>query len=186
MTRLLCLTLGAVITMAIAMNDAHADEPKSAFDFEMKSLGGESVDLEKYKGKVVLVANTASRCGATPQYADLQALYEKYKDDGLVILGFPCNQFGGQEPGTSEQISSFCQVNYGVTFPMFSKVDVNGADEAPLFSYLKSTAEDSGDVSWNFEKFLVGKDGKVLERFRTGTNPSDANVVASIESALGK
>lgn len=180
--RYLTLAFGVLF----AMTQANAAEPTSALDFKMTSLDGREVDLESYKGKVVLVVNVASRCGATPQYAQLQSLYEKHKDDGLVILGFPCNQFGAQEPGSSEQIASFCEANYGVTFPMFSKIDVNGADASPLYSYLKSNAPKQGDIRWNFEKFLVGKDGKVVERFGTGTEPLDANVVAAIEAALKK
>lgn len=182
MLRMTALFLGVLLTMDTGL----AAEPESAFGFEMTSLSGEPVNLSDYKGKVLLIANTASQCGATPQYADLQSLYEKYKDDGLVVLGFPCNQFGGQEPGSAGEIASFCERNYGVSFPMFSKIDVNGADAAPLFDYLKTSAPDTGDVRWNFEKFLVSKEGKVVSRFRTGTNPNDANVVAAIEEALGK
>lgn len=182
MTRLLVLTFGALLTMS----QASAAEPASALDFEMNSLAGEKINLETYKGNVVLFVNTASRCGATPQYAQLQSLYEKHKDDGLVILGFPCNQFGSQEPGTSEQIAKFCEKNYSVTFPMFDKIAVNGVDESPLYKYLKANAPKSGDIRWNFEKFLVGKDGKVVERFPTSTEPLDVNVVKAIEAQLKK
>lgn len=187
MTRLTYLALGALFAMTqYPATDASAADPASALDFEMKSLAGEKVDLDSYKGKVVMVVNTASRCGATPQYAQLQSLYEKHKDDGLVVLGFPCNQFGGQEPGGSEQIATFCEKNYGVTFPMFSKIDVNGNGQSPLYKYLKANAPKQGDVRWNFEKFLISKDGKVVERFPTGTEPLDVNVVKAIEAELKK
>ena len=187
MTRQLVLTFGALLTMTqLSATQASAAEPASALDFEMKSLAGEKVDLDSYKGKVVMVVNTASRCGATPQYAQLQSLYEKHKDDGLVILGFPCNQFGGQEPGGSEQISAFCEKNYGVTFPMFSKIEVNGSGESPLYKYLKANGPKSGDIRWNFEKFLISKEGKVVERFPTSTEPLDVNVVKAIEAELKK
>lgn len=180
------LLIALAFGVSFTMSHASAADPSNALDFEMTSLDGENVELETYKGKVVLAVNVASKCGATPQYAQLQDLYEKYKDDGLVILGFPCNQFGGQEPGNSEQIATFCEKNYGVTFPMFDKISVNGADEAPLYKYLKANAPKTGDIRWNFEKFLIGKDGKVVERFGTGTEPLDVNVVKAVEAELAK
>nr|WP_231734295.1 glutathione peroxidase [Calycomorphotria hydatis] len=153
----------------------------------MKTLLGGETDLSQYQGKVIMIVNVASECGATPQYADIQALYEKYKDQGFVVLGFPCNQFGGQEPGSAQEISEFCTRRYGVDFPMFAKIDVNGDEAAPLYQYLTSKdgyPSDAGRVKWNFEKFLISKDGKVVERFRTRTQPDDPNVITAIEREL--
>jgi glutathione peroxidase len=153
-------------------------------DFSATTLDGREQSLADYAGKVALVVNTASECGLTPQYEGLQALYEKYADQGLVVLGFPCNQFGGQEPGTAEEISGFCERNYGVTFPMFAKIDVNGPDAHPLFTWLR---EEKGGllgdkIKWNFTKFLVGRDGRVIERYAPTTAP-DA-LEGDIEKAL--
>ncbi len=159
---------------------------ETVHEFTVKSLDGKDIDLSKYKGKVLLVVNVASECGATPQYRQLQAMYEKYADQGLVVMGFPCNQFGAQEPGDADQIRQFCSAEYAVKFPMFSKIDVNGKTEAPLYDFLKSTAEDHSNVGWNFEKFLVGKDGKVAARFKTRTQPDAPEVVTLIEEALAK
>ena len=143
------------------------------YQFSAESLQGKSVAMSDFTGKLVLVVNTASQCGFTPQYAGLEALYQKYKHEGFVILGFPCNQFGGQEPGGAEEIAQTCQINYGVSFPMFTKVDVNGADAHPLFAWL--TRELPGllgkSIKWNFTKFLVGRDGQPLKRFATITKP---------------
>lgn len=158
-----------------------------ALDFKMKNIDGKTVDLEDYEGKVVLIVNTASKCGLTPQYAKLQDLYDKYKDKGFVILGFPCNQFGGQEPGTEAEIAHFCSSKYNVTFPMFSKVDVNGDDAAPLYKYLTSKdvkPEGAGRVQWNFGKFLIDRDGQLIARFSPRTKPSDAEVIKAIEGEL--
>ncbi len=156
---------------------------------EMKSLTGKKVDLAKYNGKVLLIVNVASQCGATGQYKPLEALHEKYNKQGLAVLGFPCNQFGEQEPGSDADVAEFCQKNYGVKFDMFSKIDVNGEKAAPLFKQLtskESLAKDAGPVSWNFEKFLVSKEGKVVARFRTGVEPDDAEVVKAVEAELAK
>ncbi|MCA9074533.1 MAG: glutathione peroxidase [Planctomycetaceae bacterium] len=164
-----------------------ADHP--IYSQTMKSLAGADVDLSKYEGKVLLIVNTASECGATPQYEPLQALHAKYKDQGLAVVGFPCNQFGKQEPGTDSEISSFCTENYGVEFDMFSKIDVNGKKAADLYQFLTSDAtglEDTGAIKWNFEKFLVSKDGKVLARYRTKTSPDDPAVISDIEAALAQ
>jgi glutathione peroxidase len=143
------------------------------YTFSAESLKGEAVALSDYAGKLVLVVNTASQCGFTPQYAGLETLYQQHKDSGLVILGFPCNQFGGQEPGGAAQIAQTCEINYGVSFPMFAKVDVNGASAHPLFQWL--TAELPGwlgkSIKWNFTKFLIGRDGKPIKRFATLTKP---------------
>ncbi len=145
------------------------------------------IKLETYKGKVVMIVNTASKCGLTPQYEALQAVYDKYKDKDFEILGFPANNFMGQEPGTEEEIKEFCTLKYKVTFPMFSKISVKGTDQHPLYTYLtneKSNPGFSGDISWNFEKFLIGKDGKTLARFSPSTKPDDAKVIEAIEKAL--
>ena len=177
--------LGLGLLQAAAADDEKSDSP--VLKQKMDSLAGKEVDLSEYKGKVLLIVNTASRCGATPQYEDLQALHEKYSKDGLVVLGFPCNQFGKQEPGDSAEIATFCKKNYGVTFPMFAKVDVNGEDACELYKYLTSKEaypQDAGKVNWNFEKFLVGRDGKVVKRFRTRVNPSSKPVIEAIEREL--
>ncbi|MEX2286764.1 MAG: glutathione peroxidase [Planctomycetaceae bacterium] len=155
----------------------------------MKSLSGKTVDLSKYSGKVVLIVNTASQCGLTPQYEGLQKLHEKYNDKGLAVLGFPCNQFGGQEPGTEEEISEFCTQNYGVKFDMFAKIEVKGEKRDPLYKYLteqQTEPKSSGDITWNFEKFLIGRDGKVAARFIPKTKPESEQLVASIEKELAK
>ena len=158
----------------------------SIHEFKMKNIEGKDVELSEYKGKVLLVVNVASKCGATPQYEQLQALQDKYKDKGLVVVGVPCNQFGGQEPGTEKDIQKFCTDKYKVTFPMMSKVDVNGEKEAPLYKFLKAHAESKADVKWNFEKFIVSKDGTVVGRFGTKTKPDADEVVSVIESELKK
>ena len=171
-----------VSTLALAAS-ARADLPLAG---TMKSIAGTDVDLASYQGKVVLVVNVASRCGATPQYAGLQSLYDKYKDKGLVVLGFPANDFGAQEPGSDEQIKEFCSTKYAVTFPMFSKITVKGAGKPKLYQVLTETADPSGEIGWNFEKFLIGKDGKVAGRFKTRVSPDDPELVAAIEAALAK
>jgi glutathione peroxidase len=153
----------------------------SAHDFQMKAIDGKDVSLASFKGRPVLFVNVASRCGYTPQYKGLEALYRKYKDRGLVVVGVPANNFGGQEPGTNEEIQQFCSRNYDVTFPMMSKVSVKGPDMAPLYGYLTQTG---GDVKWNFTKFLVGKDGKVIKRFEPNVSPDSPELVSAIEAAL--
>ena len=143
-------------------------------DFTVEDIGGEPVNRDRYKGKVVLVVNTASKCGFTPQYKGLEALYRKYKDQGLEVLGFPCNQFGAQEPGSEQEIATFCETNYDVTFPMFRKVDVNGESAAPVYKFLKSAKPGllgTEAIKWNFTKFLVDRSGKVLERFAPNDTP---------------
>jgi glutathione peroxidase len=155
----------------------------------MKSLDGKEVDLSKYQGKVVLIVNVASKCGFTPQYEQLQALHEKHSKDGLAILGFPCNQFRSQEPGTADEIKEFCRVNYGVTFPLFAKVEVNGDGACELYKNL--TALDTkpvgpGKISWNFEKFIIGRSGEVVARFAPKTKPDDPEVLKVIEAELAK
>ncbi len=158
----------------------------SLHDFSCKTLSEQDKPLADYKGKVLLIVNTASKCGFTPQFKGLEALYQKYKDKGLEILGFPCNQFGGQDPGSNEQIGAFCQKNYGVSFPMFAKIEVNGPGADPLFQHLKAAAPGllgSEGIKWNFTKFLVDKDGRVLERFAPATAP--AKLEAAIARLLG-
>ncbi|AWV32152.1 MULTISPECIES: glutathione peroxidase [Paenibacillus] len=155
----------------------------SIYDFEVNTLKGEEESLSKYKGKVLLVVNTASKCGFTPQYKGLQEVYEKFKDRGFEVLGFPSNQFAGQEPGESNEIAEYCEINYGVTFPMFEKIDVKGDEAHPLFKYLSKEAPGvlgSKSVKWNFTKFLVDQDGRVLKRFAPKTTPQQ------IESDISK
>jgi glutathione peroxidase len=155
-------------------------------DFHATSIDGEDVDLASYAGKVVVVVNTASQCGLTPQYAGLQQLYDDYADQGLVVLGFPCDQFGHQEPGTEDEIAAFCESSFGVTFPMFAKIDVNGDDTHPLYQWLKS--KQSGvlgkDIRWNFTKFLIGRDGRVDKRFGPTKDPE--SMCPRIEKALAE
>lgn len=191
MTSLFCLAAAVMLAGAFVS----AEEKKSAektpplLKHEMKSLTGKKVNLAKYHGKVLLIVNVASACGATPQYKPLEVLHEKYHEKGLAVLGFPCNQFGAQEPGSDEEVADFCQKNYGVKFDMFSKVDVNGDKAAELFKQLTSKEafpSDSGKVNWNFEKFLISKDGKVVGRFRTGVEPDSDEVVKAIEAELAK
>ena len=142
-------------------------------NMNVKNIRGQDVNLGDYRGQVILIVNTASKCGLTPQFAGLQELYDEYKDQGLVILGFPCNQFGNQDPGDNEEIEAFCEMNYGVTFPMFAKIDVNGDNEHPLYTWLKS--EQGGifgaKIKWNFTKFLLNRDGQVVQRFAPQTEP---------------
>jgi len=158
----------------------------SIFDITMNSIDGKPVALKSFEGKAVLFVNVASQCGYTPQYAGLQSLYLKYKDKGLVIVGVPANNFGAQEPGSNEEIKSFCSRTYNVTFPMMAKVSVKGADKTPLYQYLtdKSNPKTGGDVQWNFTKFLVGKDGKVRQRFESGVSPDSRELAEAIEAAL--
>lgn len=149
---------------------------ESIYDFSAPLLNGQETSLETYRGKVLLIVNTASECGFTPQYAGLEALYRAMKDRGLVVLGFPCNQFGGQEPGDAEAIGEFCQANFGVSFPIFDKVDVNGDDAHPLFVWLKHQAAGvlgTEAIKWNFTKFLVDRNGRVVERYAPATKPED-------------
>jgi glutathione peroxidase len=164
-------------------------EPKSIYDFTMRSIDGQQVSLKSYHGKVVLLVNVASRCGFTPQYAGLEAVYEKYKDRGLVIVGIPANNFAQQEPGTDEEIKKFCSSKYNVSFPMMSKVSVLGDDKTPLYVFLTAKDSDpqfSGDIKWNFTKFLFDRHGNPVARFEPNVTPDSPQVTAAIESALGK
>jgi glutathione peroxidase len=154
----------------------------------MQDIKGTNVDLSVYRDKIVLIVNVASKCGFTPQYKGLEELYTKYKDKGFVILGFPANNFMGQEPGSNEEIQSFCSLTYGVTFPMFSKIDVKGKNKHPLYGYLtdkKTNPKFGGDITWNFNKFLIGKNGEILNRYDSAVKPDDPKLVGDIEKALG-
>ena len=155
----------------------------SVHEFTMKALDGKQVPLANFKGKVMLVVNVASQCGYTYQYEGLQALYMKYKDRGLVLTGFPANNFGGQEPGSDAEIGAFCKSKFGVTFPMFSKISVKGADKAPLYQFL---TQKGGEIQWNFTKFLVDGNGKVIARFESAVEPDSTEVISAIEAALKK
>ncbi|MCE9544409.1 MAG: glutathione peroxidase [Planctomycetia bacterium] len=169
--------------------ESDAKAAPAALNFTMKSLAGEDVNLAKYHGKVVLVVNVASRCGLTPQYKQLEALHEKYADQGLAILGMPCNQFNGQEPGSAAEIKQFCTQKYGVKFDMFSKIEVNGEGADPLYKYLtalQTKPVGPGKISWNFEKFLINRQGEVVARFGPRTKPDAQDVVAAIEKALAE
>jgi glutathione peroxidase len=181
--------VGALFLSSFAADQAPAKTP-DALNFTMKDIDGKEVNLATYSGKVVMILNVASKCGNTPQYTALEQTFEKYKDKGFVILGFPANNFGGQEPGTNEQIKAFCtETNYDVKFPLFAKTSVKGDDINPLFKYLitvDTKPQPKGAITWNFEKFLIGKDGKVAARFAPKTKPDDPAVVAAIESALAK
>ena len=163
-----------------------AGEPKLQ-TIPIKDIDGKDTSLKAFEGKVVLAVNVASQCGNTPQYAGLQSLYDKLKDKGLVVVGFPCNDFGAQEPGTNADIKSFCTSNYGVTFPMMDKLHVKGPEQHPLFTELTGPgAAFPGNIRWNFGKFLIGRDGKVLARFEPDVEPSDSQIVKAIEDALAK
>lgn len=182
-------TLTATALAAVLAVPALAEEKKSALAFTLKDIKGNPVELSKYKGKVVLLVNVASECGNTPQYAGLQAMYDKHEKEGLVIIGVPANEFGKQEPGTNEEIEKFCTGTYKVTFPMMSKIVVKGKGIDPLYKYL--TAQDTkpkpaGDVKWNFEKFLIGRDGQVAARFDPSVKPEDPKLVEAIETELKK
>ena len=178
-TKLLLLAFALLIAANIPLRG------EMIYDITATDLDNETRKLEEFAGKLLLIVNVASKCGFTGQYENLESLYQKYKDDGLVVLGFPCNQFGGQEPGTSEDIKSFCSLTYGVTFPMFEKVDVNGPNQHPLYSFLAGESSPvKGRIKWNFSKFLVGRDGKILERFGSMTNPESSKITKAIEAAL--
>lgn len=168
---------------------AKADAPKtpmSFLDFKTESLDGKPVDLSKFKGQVLLVVNTASKCGNTPQYAGLEKLSESLKDEGLTVIGFPANNFGGQEPGTNTEIGEFCKKNFGVTFPMMAKTSVKGDDQSPIFAYLtkKANPELTGDIDWNFAKFLISRDGKLVARFKSSVQPDSEELQNAIKAQL--
>ncbi len=181
-----------VAAAALSTAGLHAEDNKvapPALNFKAKNIDGKEVDLSQYKGKVVLVVNVASQCGYTPQYEGLESLYKAHKDEGLVVLGFPCNQFGAQEPGTEADIKKFCSSNYHVDFDMFAKVDVNGPKAHPLYKYLTSEETNknfAGKIGWNFEKFLIGRNGEVVARFKPGIAPESEELVSVVEKELGK
>lgn len=164
-------------------------EVPAVLNFRMKNLSGQEVDLSKYEGKVIMMVNTASKCGYTRQYKGLQELHDKYSAQGLTVLGFPSNDFGGQEPGSDEEIGTFCQKNYGVKFDMFSKVPVKGESKAALFEYLTSeetNPQHAGEIKWNFEKFLINRNGEIVGRFRSNVAPDSPEMIAAIEAELAK
>lgn len=172
---------------ALAVGIASARAGTSVYDIPLKDIEGKETSLKAYKGKVLLVVNVASKCGLTPQYKALEALHQKYKDKGFSVLGFPCNDFGSQEPGTNEEIKEFCSSKYGVSFPMFDKLHVKGAERHALYEVL--SGKDSpypGDVKWNFGKFLIGRDGKILKRFEPKTAPDAPELTEAIEAALAQ
>jgi len=180
--------LSLILTMILAAGTAGA-QSRSIYDFTMNSIDGQPTSLKSFSGKVVLLVNVASKCGFTPQYAGLEALYEKYKDRGLVIVGIPANNFGSQEPGTNEEIKKFCSTKYNVSFPMMAKVSVLGDDKTPLYVFLTGKDTDpqfAGDIKWNFTKFLFDRNGKPVARFESNVTPDSPQVTAAIESALSK
>jgi glutathione peroxidase len=179
-TIILLLTMVSLAQIALA-----GDASSPLLAIPLKDIKGQDTSLNAYSGKVILLVNVASKCGFTPQYAGLEALYEKYKDKGLVIVGVPSNDFGAQEPGTAEEIQSFCKKNYGVTFPLMEKVHVKGAEKCPL--YVALTGGDSkfpGEIGWNFTKFLIGRDGQLVQRFPSPVKPSAPELVSAVEAAL--
>jgi glutathione peroxidase len=193
MHRAVCLGLSMLVMSASALtaDDDRKEGSKvpEVLNFKMKSLDGKEVDLARYQGKVILIVNTASKCGYTPQYKGLEALHEKYADEGLVILGVPSNDFGSQEPGSDEQISEFCSKNYGVKFDMLSKVPVKGQDQAPLYKFLTSKETDpnfAGPIKWNFTKFLISRQGQIVNRFESKVKPESPEVTGAIEAQLAK
>jgi glutathione peroxidase len=182
------MSLIVIAGVAIAQTKTGGKVPE-VLNFTMNSLGGQPVNLSKYQGRAVLIVNTASECGYTYQYEGLQALHKKYASQGLSVLGFPSNDFGQQEPGSNAEIQQFCKANYGVEFDMFSKIDVLGDSKAPLYRFLTSKSTNpqwAGDVSWNFEKFLIDREGRIVGRFLSAVEPMSAEVTGAVESALAK
>jgi glutathione peroxidase len=176
-----------LILMALLGSSLMAAE-KTIYDFTVNSIDGQSTALSSFKGKVVLLVNVASRCGYTPQYTALESIYEKYEDRGLVVIGFPANNFGAQEPGTNQEIKTFCSAKYHVSFPMMAKVSVKGSDITPLYQFLTDKnlhPQSGGEIGWNFTKFLVGPDGKLIERFDSAIEPNSPQLTAAIEKELG-
>jgi glutathione peroxidase len=169
--------IGAICLMSASLFGA-----SSVYEFTMNSIDGQPLPLSNFKGKVLLIVNVASFCGFTPQYEQLEAVYEKYKDQGFVIAGFPANNFGAQEPGTNEEIKTFCSRKYNVKFPIYSKISVKGPDKAPLYQYLTETS--GGEIKWNFTKFLVDRNGKIIARFESPVKPDSPEVIGAIEKAL--
>ena len=173
------------LLFAFSLMTTFAVRAASIYDIPVKDIDGTATNLSAYKGKVLLIVNVASKCGYTPQYKALEAVYKKYSGQGFVILGFPCNQFGGQEPGSDEVIKEFCTSKYFITFPLFDKIEVNGANRHPLYVTLAGESSPfPGDIKWNFTKFIIGKDGKILNRFESKVTPDSPEVTAAIEAAL--
>lgn len=166
----------------------NASTQKSIYDFNVKAIDGKEVSMKDYAGKVLVIVNTASKCGFTGQYKDLEALYAKYKDKGLVVMGFPSNDFGGQEPGTNDEIKTFCETKFNVEFPLFQKGPVTGDEIQPLFKYLTETANPKfdGKIRWNFEKFIIDRNGQLIERYRSVTGPDSGRLVKVVEKALAE
>ncbi|MEI6892892.1 MAG: glutathione peroxidase [Pontiella sp.] len=182
------LALAVLLSATIGCTFAPKEAPvKSLYTIEVKTISGEIVTLDQYQGKTLLIVNTASKCGFTDQYEGLQKLYTTYQEQGLVILGFPANDFLRQEPGSNDEIASFCEINYGVTFPLFEKIKVKGKEQHPLYTFLtspKTNPNFSGKISWNFNKFLIAPDGRVINRFGSRTKPSDPKLVTAIQDAI--
>ncbi len=184
---LLVVVCGAAALLVPSIFRAETRAPAPLYELEARRLGGDVEPLDRYRGRVLLIVNTASRCGNTPQYEGLQALYTEKKGEGLTVLGFPSNDFARQEPGTDAEIGAFCKKNYGVDFPMFTKGQVNGSGAQPVYAYLTSRPPPvGGPVQWNFQKYLVARDGRVVERFAPGTQPDDPNLRAAIDRLLAE
>ena len=189
---ILAMALSVQVSTWAAQNETpqketERDSEMGIYDFEVESITGEMIKLKEYEGKVILIVNVASRCGFTPQYTGLQEIYTKYKDKGFVVLGFPANNFLKQEPGTNQEILEFCSMKFHVTFPMFAKISVKGEDIHPLYKYLTSEETDpefSGDITWNFNKFLINKEGKISARFGSRDKPESEKIIGEIESLL--
>jgi glutathione peroxidase len=185
LSALLSVILLSVFSFAGSTSGDRSDN--NIENITVKDMNGKDVRLSDYKGKVLLIVNVASKCGFTPQYEGLEKIYKKYKDQGFEILGFPCNQFGGQEPGTNEEIKNFCTSKYDVTFKLFDKIEVNGKNRSPLYAALTSnTNTEQGDVKWNFEKFLISRDGDIVARFRSKVTPESSEITSAIEKELKK
>lgn len=191
MSTIIFTVLFALLNIVIASDNSSkknmGDKMESVYEFTVKDIKGNDLSLSKYKGKVLLIVNVASKCGYTRQYSGLQNIYEKYKDKGFEILAFPCNDFGGQEPGSNEEIAEFCSVNFNVTFPIFDKVKVLGNEKSPLFKFLTDRIQsNSGDINWNFEKFLISKNGNIVNRFKSSVEPESEELISQIEEELAR
>jgi glutathione peroxidase len=182
----LILLFAFQVILSAQTKDKQMETQPVLYSFTMKTIDGNDKKLSDYKGKVLMIVNVASKCGHTPQYKGLEALYEKYKEQGFMILGFPANNFFSQEPGTNEEIKTFCSLNYGVTFDMFSKISVKGDDQHPLYHYLTEESPVPGAVKWNFQKYLVDRKGNVVDKFSPGTEPTEKEVIAEIEKLVSE
>jgi glutathione peroxidase len=188
MKRLMLILVSVFLAYTTSVLSYGGDEMSNNIsDITVKDMNGKDVHLSDYTGKVLLIVNVASKCGFTPQYEGLEKIYKKYKDKGFEILAFPCNQFGGQEPGTNEEIKNFCTSKYGVTFKLFDKIEVNGPDRSPLYERLTgNTNTEQGDVKWNFEKFLISKDGEIVARYRSKVTPESDEITGAVEKELSR